>query len=506
MEVIPAQMIARAVRRLSQRLATEEGFTLVEALVAITVLSVGAFAVAQAMLFGLGSSGLARQRLAARTALDQQMETARSLNYDNLVLSDPDPGLTHATDPDDPDFWVDTTNQTYDPDGAGSLAPEGLVRVAGSSPSLEHYQNPLIQGATTYSVYRYVTWVDSPTDGLGVSDVDTNGDDANGEDYKRVTIVVTWTDELGRGQVLSTQSSLFSDGRIGYKAPAANSAPSVSCPTVTQIGDLQYSFTAVASDTPPGTIASYSWSGGDGLSGNTATITHTYPAGSYGTTYGVVTSVTDNQGSPSNNVALACTVTTNANPNAGVGGPNVGDIVINGGAARTKSAVVTLTLSKAGGTSPTYMSFSNDGITWSTPVAFGTSTTWTLVSGDETKRVYTRFYDDTAAPIDHYGDYDFDDIILDTTAPARPTGLTATTTIQGSNTVVDLSWTAPIDTDLAGYRVWRRDIASTTWTQVTCPAGTACTDSHKKSTSYEYYVEAYDLAGNTSAQSNHVTA
>lgn len=492
--------VPRSLRRQYRRLSDEGGFTLVEVLAAITILSVGAFAAAQALLFGLSTSGLARERLAARTALDEQMETARSLNYDNLVLSDPDPGITHSTDATNPDYWIDTGNQTYDPDGSGPLSPEKIVRVAGASPSLEHFQNPLAQGNTTFSVYRYVTWVDSPTDGLGVLDVNTNGSDANGQDLKRVTILVTWKDQLGRGVVSSTQSSLFSDGRIGYKAPASNSAPSVSCPNATQTGNTSFSFTAVASDSD-GTIASYSWSGADGLSGNTATISHTYPA--YSTAYSVVTSVTDNGGSSSSNAALSCTVTTDSEPGEGNGGPNVGSISINAGATYTKTTVVTLTLNNVPGTSPTEMQFSNDGATWSSKVPFSTSTTWTLLSGEGTKTVYARFYDSSGK----YGSWGTDQIILDTTAPGAPTGLSATTATVGLNMNVTLSWTAPAGaTDLAGYRVWRRDITSSTWTQVSCSAGTTCTDTHKKTDSYEYYVEAYDLAGNTGAQSNHITS
>ena len=74
--------------KVRRRLDGDEGFTLVEAMVSITILAVGAFTIAQAMIFGLGSTGLSRQRLASRAALDQQMEEARALNYDNLVLSD----------------------------------------------------------------------------------------------------------------------------------------------------------------------------------------------------------------------------------------------------------------------------------------------------------------------------------------------------------------------------------------------------------------------------------
>ena len=215
MGMTPSSLLrARKLRARLSRLDDEAGFSLVEAMAAITILAVGIFAVAQALTFGLGSTGLSRQKLAARAALDQQM--------------------THVTSTTDPDYWVNQTAQTYDPDGSGPLSAEPLVRVAGASPALQHYQSPFIVGSTTYSVYRYVTWVDSPTDGTGVSDAaDGNNDgvsDANGHDEKRVTVVVTYTDELGRGIQSQSETSLFTDGKVVYKAPPVNHPPSVSCP------------------------------------------------------------------------------------------------------------------------------------------------------------------------------------------------------------------------------------------------------------------------------------
>src|SRR5262249_56347723 len=128
-------------------------------------------------------------------------------------------------------------------------------------PALQHYQNPFIVGSTTYTVYRYVTWVDSPTDGTGSSDkADGNNDgvsDANGHDEKRVTVVVTWTDEFGRTPVDQSQSSLFTDGKIVYKAPAINNPPTVACPTASVSGKTA-NFTTSASDSD-GTIARVSW-------------------------------------------------------------------------------------------------------------------------------------------------------------------------------------------------------------------------------------------------------
>ena len=153
------------------------------------------------------------------------MEEARALNYDNLVLSDSSP-LTHSADTTNPDYWVERERSDlrsrWD---AGALAAEPLVRVAGASPALQHYQNPLLDGATTYEVYRYVTWVDSPQDGTGAMPTHADGNhdgisDANGQDAKRVTVVVVWNDQLGRGDTSLSESSLFSDGQIVYKAPS----------------------------------------------------------------------------------------------------------------------------------------------------------------------------------------------------------------------------------------------------------------------------------------------
>jgi type II secretory pathway pseudopilin PulG len=497
---------ARKLRARLSRLDDEAGFSLVEAMAAISILAIGIFAVAQALTFGLGSTGLSRQRLAARAALDQQMEEARALNYDNLVLSDTSP-LSHATATTDPDYWVNQTAQTYDPDGSGPLSPEPLVRVAGASPALQHYQNPLFQGSTTYTVYRYVTWVDSPTDGLGVSDgADGNGDgvsDANGHDEKRVTVVVTFNDELGRGLTSQTQSSLFTDGKVVYKAPAINAPPTVACPTVTSISDKTVSFAGVASDSD-GTIASVSWTFKNGstvlgtASGTTATFT--FPGYA---TYSIVNTVVDNGGGTASNASLNCTVTT-VDPFGGNGGPNAGTIAIAGGATYTTTTTVVLNIAKGSGATPAQMQFSNDGTTWSAKVAYGTTASWTLLTGDGTKTVYARFYN--AAGL--YSAVMTDTIILDTTAPGAPTVLhISTSSTSGQNKNLTLAWTAPTGvTDLGGYRLWRRIITSTgAFTLVCDTSSTSCNDTHKKTDSYEYYVQAYDLAGNQSAQSNHIT-
>jgi type II secretory pathway pseudopilin PulG len=496
----------RPISWMRHRLRDEDGFSLVEAMAAITVLAIGIFGAAQAMTIGLSTTGLSRQRLAARSGLDQQMEEARALNYDNLVLSDPDPGLTHSSDPTNPDYWVNTAAQTFDPDGTGPLAAEPIVRVAGASPALQHFQNPFIVGSTTYSVYRYVTWVDSATDGTGSSDAtDGNGDgvsDAAGHDEKRVTVVVVWTDEFGRTPVQQSQSSLFTDGKIVYKAPALNAPPTVSCPTATVAG-LVVDFTAVTSDSD-GTIASVTWDFGDGGTATGTTATHTYTG--YGQTYSIVNTVVDNGGGSATNGGLSCAVTTGIDPGLGNGGPNTGTIQIANDATYTNTTIVTLNIAKGSGPAPAQMRFSNDGATWAPLVAYNTTASWTLLSGDGTKTVYARFYDSGGTL---YSAIMSDTITLDTTAPGAPTVLhVVTSSTSGANKTLTLGWTAPTGvTDLGGYRLYRRIITSVGAFSLVCDtSSTSCNDTHKKTDSYEYYVIAYDLAGNQSAQSNHVTA
>lgn len=71
-----------------------------------------------------------------------------------------------------------------------------------------------------------------------------------------------------------------------------------------------------------------------------------------------------------------------------------GMVVINGGALTTTSINVSLSLSATDAPSGVaMMSFSNDGSAWSAWQSYATQASWTLLSGDGTKTVYTRFRD-----------------------------------------------------------------------------------------------------------------
>lgn len=116
---------------------------------------------------------------------------------------------------------------------------------------------------------------------------------------------------------------------------------------------------------------------------------YTISSVSSGTTYYVAVSAYDTSGNESersSEVSASVPVSDTT--------PPTGTMTINGGAARTTSRTVTLTLSASDSQGTvTQMRFSNDGSTYSTAQAYATSATWTLTSGDGIKTVYAQFKD-----------------------------------------------------------------------------------------------------------------
>lgn len=168
----------------------------------------------------------------------------------------------------------------------------------------------------------------------------------------------------------------------------------------------------------------------------------------------------------------------------------------------TSSSTVTLSLAATDACTPITMSFSNDGTTWSDPVAYNTSWNWTLASGNGDRTVRVRFRDHAGNTSDTYSA----SIRVDGTPPATPGGFAAT--VLKSPWRVKLTWNASSDNDrLIGYRVYMAQGSSTTFQNlppgVLAPCSTspcAFTDNAvQNNKTYSYYVVAYDAAGNESA-------
>jgi hypothetical protein len=93
-----------------------------------------------------------------------------------------------------------------------------------------------------------------------------------------------------------------------------------------------------------------------------------------------------------------------------------GTITVDRGHAYANSAIVALSLTCSDSASGcTYMKFSNDNATYSSPEPYSASKTWTLLTGDGTKTVYAMFQDGAGS----WSTYYTDTITLDTTLPVK---------------------------------------------------------------------------------------
>ncbi len=164
-----------------RRLAREEGFTLVEVLMAITMLSIAVFGATTVLTGSLNRLADVRSRTHANAVINERIEVVRSHRYASIGMDTLSPG--------DPLY--------------GSLDPETST----------------VRSNIRFTVSTDVAFKDDDSDGLGALDSDSNTDD-----YKAVTVTVDWVTTNSRPQQLSVES---------YFQPTGSSASQNSPPQVT---------------------------------------------------------------------------------------------------------------------------------------------------------------------------------------------------------------------------------------------------------------------------------
>jgi hypothetical protein len=176
-------------------ICSEEGFSLVELVAAMTIMGAGFFALAGAAGTGARLLAEGKQRQAATEIAGREIEHLRNLPYDQVALTEAPPT---ATDPDDPDSFVNADRTRFDYTGTPTW--EDLV-VDATAGQVVHHED-LTVGSTQLRIHRFVTWVDDP---------DVTGT----QDYKRVTMVVAYRAPVNTGRPLSVRASaLFTPGYV----------------------------------------------------------------------------------------------------------------------------------------------------------------------------------------------------------------------------------------------------------------------------------------------------
>jgi type II secretory pathway pseudopilin PulG len=221
--------------------------TLIELVVAITVLSIVMTGLAASIGFSLKAVQLARARQVAEAAANKRLEELRDVDYPQLAM---DSMPVYNADPDNPDHWV--SGSSYDYTGDGDFEPM-IVETSPAGP-VAHIESPVVVGGTVVDVYQFVTWVDDPSI-------------AGTENLRRVTVVVEYHNVAvpGTSRILR-ESMVFTPGTITLPSSASSTTTTTSSPSAT-----------TTTTTPSSTCGSFGVSGGGGGSqvGYTATTTVT---------------------------------------------------------------------------------------------------------------------------------------------------------------------------------------------------------------------------------------
>lgn len=226
----------------------DEGFTVIEMVVAITILAVTMMALATTQYGGLRALAAARQRSAFIELGNAHMEQMRSLSADQVGVSSTDSDLATAY-----------------PGGLHDGLP-AVVLTPGTPPpptAVEVVTTSDVKGIVLpYTVRRWVT---------------RDPSSAN-DDLRRLEIQVEWSENRRTTRTVSL-TSVWYPGGLGT-GPPTNADPVINSATATPSSALvgaPITFTASAYD-PDADGISVSWQFGDGVSGTGSTASHAYSA------------------------------------------------------------------------------------------------------------------------------------------------------------------------------------------------------------------------------------
>src|SRR6185369_6824642 len=260
-----------------------------------------------------------------------------------------------------------------------------------------------INGGAATTTSPNVTLSIDATDAMGVTRMRFSNDGVNYSSDENYAASKNWT--LSNGDGVKTVFVRFTDGAgilynpataqivLDTVAPATTASPA----PATFINGVNVALSA----SEPGSTILYTLDGSDPkISGTAVVYTAPIRLTNTATVRYFTTDIAGNAETPKSGTYTITSPTLNAS------------VTINGGAQVTNNSVVNLAIAAAG---VDKISFSNNGVTYTTPEAYATSKTWTVDASDGVKTVFVRFHDTlnslTYDPVTAQ-------IVLDTVAPA----------------------------------------------------------------------------------------
>jgi prepilin-type N-terminal cleavage/methylation domain-containing protein len=263
------------------------GFTIVEMVVAMTLLALAMMGLAQIMYGAMGAHVATQQRSVFVELATAEMEALRATPY----------GATCVT----PGAGVDTEH-------------DGLLAVtSGSAPCTVTARTPVsaTAAATSHEIRRWVTWTDAA--GARVAQGDA------GATLKRLTVQLRWDEKNRTPRTIRLTSVRYPGGFGKTGAPPGPNQPPVpkatsNAPFIANPGQvITFDGSTSTDDAGPGNLT-YSWAFGDATSASGAVVTKSFPVGG---SYEVILTVRDQNGAGAPvSVSLSVVVVSTVSPNA----------------------------------------------------------------------------------------------------------------------------------------------------------------------------------------------
>jgi type II secretory pathway pseudopilin PulG len=176
-----ARLIARALaRRLAGR---EEGFTLIELTVAISILIVGIMGMFMGFITSQRASVVAERETSMAHVAQQQIEFVQGIPYSQIGLSSTPSTSTHPTNPD---YYV-TAGSTPTFEWNRTTGASENLDIDTTSPGVVTPVQPWSEGRFSGQIYEFVTWTTDPKCAPSCP---------ASQDYKRITVAVTSSTRL----------------------------------------------------------------------------------------------------------------------------------------------------------------------------------------------------------------------------------------------------------------------------------------------------------------------
>lgn len=242
----------------------DDGFTIIEMVVALSILAVALLSLAYGIFGGMTVLQAGRHQTSFLELANAEAEAIRALSYAEAGVNSNDPALVPVVNPNAHYVYsgVDSLGRpVYKFDGRDAVVIDPPVAATPRAVQVVT-TSPVSSRPVPYTIKRWITWTD-PTGGTA-------------RRFKRIDVAIEWKEPNGRARSVRYNTLYYPGGLGAVRIPPPVASVTAS-PTSGFAGSTSFSFTGTATDPSGLAITSYAWNLGDLLTPSGPTVSRTFP-------------------------------------------------------------------------------------------------------------------------------------------------------------------------------------------------------------------------------------